>query len=370
MSGSNQGNWRTRGGRNTSSAGGGGASQGDWRVRGGDRRSSAGGGGRSLADLSASAHTSGRYLSTGGGGASQGDWRTRVGRNTSSTGGGGRSLADLSANAHNKGRHQDAGGSGRSLVDLAAGAPHMGRRQSAAGDKPALATTTAQDHPRRGVHSLTTMVPLLSVLAHSGNNGHSKVSRPTPQVTVPYGDQIVKRVGPSATQVTMNSPTPTTSAATVVVYKAVEDGLKGSDLADKFKDPPTGTGGELLFYILTQPGAEEDYDCSWAADEQYGAALRVVLGEHMSASEQARGLFGAQRALAMHGFPKDVTALLENVWVKLYQDDLVDEDGFISWRDNDTHEKTTKNPALIQGGPFLIWLVESESSTDVSSDGE
>ena len=86
--------------------------------------------------------------------------------------------------------------------------------------------------------------------------------------------------------------------------------------------------------------------------------------------EQARGLFGAQRALAMHGFPKDVTALLENVWVKLYQDDLVDEDGFISWRDNDTHEKTTKNPALIQGGPFLIWLVESESSTDVSSDGE
>lgn len=333
--------------------GGGGASQGNWRARGGGHISSAGGGGRSLADLAAGAPNKGRHQAAGGGGR-----RPPIG------GGGHISLAD------GGGRRPPIGGGGRSLAELAAGPPNKVRPQAEGGGKPALATTTAQGQPSRGVHSLTTMVPLLSVLAQSGHNGHAKVSRPMPHIDVPSGDQIVERVDPSATRVTMNSPTPTTSAAAVVVDKAVEDGLKGPDLADQFKDPPTGTGGELLFYILTQPGAEKDYDCSWASEEQYGAALRVVLGEHMPASEQARGLFGAQRALAMHGFPKDVTALLENVWVKLYQDDFVDEDGFIAWRDNDTHEKTTKDPALIQGGPFLIWLVESESSTDVSSDGE
>ena len=324
----------------------GGARQGNWRMEHEGHASSAGG----ARQGTGRARREGPASSAGG--ARQGNWRMEHEGPASSVGGGG-------------GRHPPPiGGGGRSLAAV----PHTKvRPQAGGGGKPTLATPTAQGQPRHRVHSLTKTVSLSSMLAQSGNNGPDKVSRSMPHVDVPSGDQPVKQVVPSAPRDAMKSPTPTTSAAEAVVDKAVEDDRTGRDLAMQLNHPPLGTGGELLFHILTRPGAEADYDCSWIAEEKYGPALRVVLGEHMTAGEQALGLFGAQRALATHGFPKGVTALLENVGVKLYQYDIVDEDGFIEWRDNDTHEKTTKNPALIQGAPFLIWLVEE---SDVSSDDE
>ena len=187
---------------------------------------------------------------------------------------------------------------------------------------------------------------------------------------VPAGEEVVLKINKAdmaaakkKAEVVQEGPTAQELAAAAVA-KAVEGGAKGADLAAKIKGSPTGAGGELLFYILTQAGAEADYDCSWAAQGEYGEALQVVLGERMTAEEQALGIFGVQRALATHNFPKGATALFENVLIRLYQDDVVEEDGVIAWKDNNSLEKSTKVKALMQVGQWLIWLENQSEEED------
>ena len=95
-------------------------------------------------------------------------------------------------------------------------------------------------------------------------------------------------------------------------------------------------------------GDAADYECAWAADDVFGAALKKVLGESASPEEQMAGVYGVQRWLHEHAFPKAEVALIEKVFITLYNEDIIEEDGFMAWKDDLTNPVEGKIKALFQ----------------------
>ena len=103
-----------------------------------------------------------------------------------------------------------------------------------------------------------------------------------------------------------------------VAAEVLASGKKGGALAAAVKKcGDTLPGWALLYKILTP-----DNECPWKAPEEYGAALKVVLGEHIAQKEQVEALFYVQKYLHETNFePK---GLIEKIFINLYNLELVE----------------------------------------------
>jgi hypothetical protein len=121
---------------------------------------------------------------------------------------------------------------------------------------------------------------------------------------------------------------------------------------------------------VLQKSAPLDVECLWATEDQFGPFLEHLLSEkggdvHMPVIAETA------RVLNELGFPKDASKkfshLSEAIFCALYNNDILPEEAFIFWsEDNDTdHEGKMK--LMIQTTKWLNWLKtpdEDESSED------
>ena len=78
--------------------------------------------------------------------------------------------------------------------------------------------------------------------------------------------------------------------------------------------------------------------------------------------EPLKALFLLQAAVHAMGWP---TGLLEDAFMKLYQNDVISEEAFMAWKD-DLSDTPGKMQGIMQVNGFLTWLEEQEDDEEES----
>lgn len=155
-------------------------------------------------------------------------------------------------------------------------------------------------------------------------------------------------------------------AADMAAQKAVKDalssGLKGDALAKHIagmeKKP---TGSALLTSILAQ--LEDKLNLKWCKADEYGAALKSLLENNVK--NQVTALYAVQSHCHNIKFPKiDVKGtsryFIEIVFQMLYQADIIEHAGFMSWLDDENDDVPGKTNAIVQTTSFISFLQEAD----------
>lgn len=81
-----------------------------------------------------------------------------------------------------------------------------------------------------------------------------------------------------------------------------------------------------------------------------------------STKKEVSLLYGVQRFYSDIEFPKNDKGvpMMQSVFYSLYNDDIVEEDGFQEWRDDEDESIPDKFKALIQVTDFFTWLNDAE----------
>lgn len=118
-------------------------------------------------------------------------------------------------------------------------------------------------------------------------------------------------------------------------------------------------------------------DGAWFKPDQYGALLQHMCsaaGAPGKAKKQAEIVYAVQTAFDKIKFPRNSEGegLIQKFFFTLYNEDVVEEEGFQEWRyaEDDEHIPGKLN-ALTQCNEFLLWLDEpEEEDEDGEDDGE
>ena len=80
-------------------------------------------------------------------------------------------------------------------------------------------------------------------------------------------------------------------------------------------------------------------------------------------------LFAVQAFLNTAGWPKGV---VEGIFLKFYQEDIVDDDAFTQWKEDTTTKVPGRMQAIMQTNKWFTWFAEQQedSSDEEDSDGE
>lgn len=127
-----------------------------------------------------------------------------------------------------------------------------------------------------------------------------------------------------------------------------------------------------IYAAVLQKSAPLDALCEWSASEQYGALLEHLLSEkglevHMPVIAETA------RALNELGFPKDPSKkfshLSEALFCALYNNDILPEEAFIFWSEDNDTEHEGKMKLMVQTTKWLNWL-KTPDEDEESSEGE
>ena len=132
-----------------------------------------------------------------------------------------------------------------------------------------------------------------------------------------------------------------------------------------------------IYAAVLQKSAPLDAECVWATADQYGPLLEHLLSEkgldiHMPVIAETA------RVLNELGFPKDASKkfshLSEALFCGLYNNDILPEEAFIFWSEDNETEHEGKMKLMIQTTKWLNWLKtpddDEESEEDDSDDEE
>ena len=126
-----------------------------------------------------------------------------------------------------------------------------------------------------------------------------------------------------------------------------------------------------IYAAVLQKSAPLDALCEWSASEQYGALLEHLLSEkglevHMPVIAETA------RALNELGFPKDPSKkfshLSEALFCALYNNDILPEEAFIFWSEDNDTEHEGKMKLMIQTTKWLNWLKTPDEDEESSED--
>lgn len=137
---------------------------------------------------------------------------------------------------------------------------------------------------------------------------------------------------------------------------AVQSGKKGEALEAELRaNKPTPSGSVLLEAILHHVPTPEDG--KWASAGEYGGVLQKLLSS--SSREQIRAIYAVQKYCHEQGFPKaGKSNLVEALFAKLYTNELVFDDAFMAWKDEEDESVPGKQKAIIQTLSFMSMLEE------------
>ena len=146
-----------------------------------------------------------------------------------------------------------------------------------------------------------------------------------------------------------------TEKAKSIAKQVYSTGLKGDALVEHItglSEKPTGS--TLMREIFASYG--DVNSLKWGADDEYGTALKFLIGT--SVKEMVATLNEAQRYCHSIKFPKvevkgNMKSLFERFFTLFYQRDIVSEDGFSGWADDDDDTVPGRVDAVVQTIAFL-----------------
>ena len=153
-----------------------------------------------------------------------------------------------------------------------------------------------------------------------------------------------------------------------VISKLLEGDKKGKALITHakavFADNEKPAGSAFLAAVLAK-SAPLDAACAWTTEEEYGLLLNALLYGNED-EEPMKALFECQAAVHALGWPK---GLLETIFMKLYQNECLDDEAFEAWKD-DLSDAPGKMKAIVDVTGFLNFLAEQEAEEDSDEDEE
>jgi len=159
--------------------------------------------------------------------------------------------------------------------------------------------------------------------------------------------------------------------AALIAKDLVAGGLKGKELLAAVKEKGASVkGSALLGEVLSVQGSDEALaGLGWMAGKEYGMALLGLLRGNVE--DQKEAVYAVQRVVEGRGYPKvpkdGGDPLLEKLFHGLYGADVLDENAFTGWRDDD-REEGNKRKAVVQTTPWFQWLETAEEEEEEEED--
>jgi len=122
---------------------------------------------------------------------------------------------------------------------------------------------------------------------------------------------------------------------------------------------------KLVYHLLISTQKDDpNPECAWAESTNYGAALATLVEENTAGMMEV--LFAIQRFCNEIGFPKVGTeGLIQAMFRSVYKFDLVDEDAFSEWKDDESPKREAgKGKTIIQTMDWFNWLEEDDEESE------
>lgn len=151
----------------------------------------------------------------------------------------------------------------------------------------------------------------------------------------------------------------------------LDEFISGNKLGDELKQWCADQGSvlpsveKLIFHLLSEKELKNpDPECGWAEQEKYGSALVSLIDD--GALEQMQVLWAIQKYCDTQGFPKiNDEYLVQAMFRAMYKHDLVVDDAFIEWKEDESEEHATgKMNTVIQTTAWFDWLEEDDDDDE------
>jgi len=177
---------------------------------------------------------------------------------------------------------------------------------------------------------------------------------------------------------TRRKSTQTATATEEKVAELLASDLRGKALADTVDVKTVEKVIGALFlakFLELNTDVLKDENLSWLKKDQFGSLLSKTLFEEYPDREklkvQVRALYAVQQGFHKLGFPRasNNQAMIERVFMKMYNDDIVPEEAIFEWKD-DLTDTDGKMDALVQLTQFVTWLAEEEEEGEEDDEDE
>lgn len=160
--------------------------------------------------------------------------------------------------------------------------------------------------------------------------------------------------------------------AKTIASQVYATGLKGDALVEHItalSEKPTGS--TLMREIFASHG--DINSLQWGANDEYGAALSYLIGTNTK--DMVGTLNEAQRYCHGLKFPKvevkgNKKSLFERFFTLFYQREIVSEDGFSAWADDDDDTVPGRVDAVVQTTAFLRVITEVIEDDEEGEEGD
>ncbi|KAL7542058.1 hypothetical protein ACHAWF_007081 [Thalassiosira exigua] len=161
------------------------------------------------------------------------------------------------------------------------------------------------------------------------------------------------------------------TAAKAAEGKLLDEFVSGNKQGDDLKQWCADQGSvlpaveKILLHLLSTKHSEtHDPECAWAEPDAYGSALLSLAEDDADAQMQA--LWAIQKHCDAKGFPKvDDEYLVQAMFRSMYKHDLVEEDAFELWKEDESEENARgKMKAVIQTTDWFVWLEEDDDEDE------
>jgi len=122
---------------------------------------------------------------------------------------------------------------------------------------------------------------------------------------------------------------------------------------------------KLVYHLLISTQKDDpNPECLWAESANYGAALVALVEDNLAGMMEV--LFAIQRFCNEIGFPKvGSEGLIQAMFRNVYKFDLVDEDAFSEWKDDESPKREAgKGKTIIQTMDWFNWLEEDDEESE------
>ena len=123
------------------------------------------------------------------------------------------------------------------------------------------------------------------------------------------------------------------------------------------------TAAALLTEILA---TEADVQgLKWSMNEAYGAALGALARD--SVKDQVSTLYAVQKYCHANKFPKigaKKTSLIQMMFQVLYKYEIISEEGFAAWRDDEEEDLPGRVDAVVQTTPFMLIIFAEDEEEE------
>ena len=151
----------------------------------------------------------------------------------------------------------------------------------------------------------------------------------------------------------------------------LDEFISGNKLGEELKQWCVDQGSvlpsveKLIFHLLSEKELKNpDPECGWAEQEKYGIALIALIDD--GALEQMQVLWALQKYCDTQGFPKiNDEYLVQAMFRAMYKHDLVVEDAFLEWKEDESEENARgKMTSIIQTTAWFDWLEEDDDESE------